>query len=482
MPRPTKGTVRVHTRKDGSEVFSLRVSALGRRGSIRLGTDLEGWSREKAEAELQLTLARILSGSFEWPDQASSQNRENPSFHEFASRWLQSRKHELRPKTYERYSWILRVHLLPQFAPLPVRRIDIAAVDGYREQKLIEREELQTLRKAGMPRLSRRGAPLRGLDNHSVNMTIGVLAQILDVAVERRLLDNNPARGRRRRLAAGRRRHGFLEADELEALIEAGGLLDATVPDARTAERARRAHQLRDEGLGFAEVARRLGCAVSTAHRLNGLAQQLEDRKAGSPRRAALATLGCAGLRASELCELDWERVDFPHRKIRLPDAKTPAGVRQVDMSPRLLDELLSHWMSVGSPRTGIAFPTGGGGRRDATSLNRRVVKPALRRANELRADRALPELPERVTPHTLRRTYISLLLEAGAPIPYVMSQVGHEDSKTTLEIYAQVLKRRQRGAVGEAFDRLMQDAVPPEIDANAGGLESPAGARATGP
>ena len=43
------------------------------------------------------------------------------------------------------------------------------------------------------------------------------------------------------------------------------------------------------------------------------------------------------------------------------------------------------------------------------------------------------------MVPHTLRRTYISLMLEAGAPLHYVMDQVGHEDSKTTLEIYAMV-------------------------------------------
>lgn len=41
------------------------------------------------------------------------------------------------------------------------------------------------------------------------------------------------------------------------------------------------------------------------------------------------------------------------------------------------------------------------------------------------------------------------------------MSQVGHEDAKTTLNIYAQVLRRRDRSHVGEAFDRLMADAVP---------------------
>ncbi len=58
-----------------------------------------------------------------------------------------------------------------------------------------------------------------------------------------------------------------------------------------------------------------------------------------------------------------------------------------------------------------------------------------------------------------LRRTYISLMLEAGAPLPYVMDQVGHADSKTTLEIYAQVQKRVSRKNVHAAFDELLNGA-----------------------
>ena len=52
-------------------------------------------------------------------------------------------------------------------------------------------------------------------------------------------------------------------------------------------------------------------------------------------------------------------------------------------------------------------------------------------------------------------------MLEANAPVPYVQDQVGHEDASTTLNIYAQVLKRRDRRRHGEAFDALMAGAVP---------------------
>src|SRR5690349_17056847 len=50
-------------------------------------------------------------------------------------------------------------------------------------------------------------------------------------------------------------------------------------------------------------------------------------------------------------------------------------------------------------------------------------------------------------------------MIEAGAPLPYVMSQVGHADSRTTLEIYAQVQKRLSRKQVHLAFDDLLASA-----------------------
>lgn len=48
---------------------------------------------------------------------------------------------------------------------------------------------------------------------------------------------------------------------------------------------------------------------------------------------------------------------------------------------------------------------------------------------------------------------------EAGAPLPYVQDQVGHEDIKTTQEIYVRVLRRQQRAHVGAAFNELVYGA-----------------------
>jgi integrase len=73
-------------------------------------------------------------------------------------------------------------------------------------------------------------------------------------------------------------------------------------------------------------------------------------------------------------------------------------------------------------------FPTAAGHHRDRNSVCDKIVKRAVVRADELRvaADRAA--LPAGITPHALRCTYISLLLESGHPLPYVMAQVGHAD------------------------------------------------------
>jgi hypothetical protein len=131
--------------------------------------------------------------------------------------------------------------------------------------------------------------------------------------------------------------------------------------------------------------------------------------------------------------------------------------VRKVDLSPMLRDELLAWRASRDAPAPDSPFfPTRSGSRRDKDNINARVIRPAVRRATERRALRNLPPLPAKVTARTLRRTYIAMMFAAGAEIPYVMAQVGHDDSKVTLEIYAQVLKRRDREQIGRAFDHLL--------------------------
>ncbi len=87
-------------------------------------------------------------------------------------------------------------------------------------------------------------------------------------------------------------------------------------------------------------------------------------------------------------------------------------------------------------------FSTESGGRQDRNNARRRVVVKSVERASENLIARGLNPLPEGITPHSLRRTFISLLLATGSEVPYVMRQVGRSDPKVTLSIYAQVMYR----------------------------------------
>jgi integrase len=140
----------------------------------------------------------------------------------------------------------------------------------------------------------------------------------------------------------------------------------------------------------------------------------------------------------TELCELDVRDIDLTKARFYIDDSKTPAGIRDVDIHPRLLHELTAY--SAARPPSAIdapTFPTRTGRRRDKDNVRLRVVAPVVARANELRAARDQPPLRAHVTPHTLRRTYITYLIAAGYDLPHVQAQVGHLDPSVTLSVYA---------------------------------------------
>jgi integrase len=88
--------------------------------------------------------------------------------------------------------------------------------------------------------------------------------------------------------------------------------------------------------------------------------------------------------------------------------AKTDAGVREVDLLPALREELASHKATT---RYGgvddFVFPTQEGNRQSPSNVRNRVIALSVKRANERLVGRGLAPLPERLTPHSLRRTFI---------------------------------------------------------------------------
>ena len=141
-------------------------------------------------------------------------------------------------------------------------------------------------------------------------------------------------------------------------------------------------------------------------------------------------------------------------------EAKTDAGVREIDLLPALRDELLERRAVLrDAAPDSYVFATTTGGRQGPSNIRRRVLAKAIERANERRVQSDLPPLPGSITPHSLRRTFASLLFALGRPAPIVMEQLGHTDAKLTLRIYARAMRRgegetkRLREIVGDTSE-----------------------------
>jgi integrase len=215
MARHPTGTVVEKTTTRGTS-YAVRFRALGARQFVHLGYEADGWTRAKAEDELVVVMAQVRRGAWRPPEPAPVvEIKPDPTFHEFASEWLTSRKGELRPSSYADYEWQLACHLLPFFARHRLSQITVQEVDRYRQAKVREAE----------------------LSVTSINKTLTRLAQILEVAVEYELIGRNPAKGRRRRLKATRPRPVHLDsAEQVQALLDAARALDAD-PESKTAGR-----------------------------------------------------------------------------------------------------------------------------------------------------------------------------------------------------------------------------------------------------
>ena len=169
--------------------------------------------------------------------------------------------------------------------------------------------------------------------------------------------------------------------------------------------------------------------------------------------------LARSGVRASELCDMRLRDVrlhDPDGARFRILDSKTEAGIREVQMSPDLVETFVEHLdrlrrAGLSTGPDAYAVPNRAGARMTRQRVGQ-IVREAAEEATRDFVARGLRPLPH-TTPHSLRRTYISIaLLANNFDVKWVMSQVGHADSKMTLDVYAQLEQRVERSH-GTAFD-----------------------------
>lgn len=134
-----------------------------------------------------------------------------------------------------------------------------------------------------------------------------------------------------------------------------------------------------------------------------------------------------AGLRLSELLNLECADIDVSRKMIVVRGGKG-AKDRMTLLSHTLLQTLQGYRAQYRPQRWLFEGP--GGGQYSARSVGN-IVHQAAKGAG----------IDKRVSPHTLRHSFATHLLEAGTDIRYIQSLLGHNSSKTT-ERYTHVTRK----------------------------------------
>lgn len=140
----------------------------------------------------------------------------------------------------------------------------------------------------------------------------------------------------------------------------------------------------------------------------------------GIKNRAALMLCFGAGLRVSEAAAFKTANIDSARMLLRVELGKGSKD-RYTTLSPALLDLLRVYWR-VMRPAGPWLFPSWRPERHISPSLLQRACREAWQ----------LGKLPKRVTPHTLRHSFATCLLDSGVDTRVIQVLLGHENIETT--------------------------------------------------
>ncbi len=140
--------------------------------------------------------------------------------------------------------------------------------------------------------------------------------------------------------------------------------------------------------------------------------------------RTIMVLIYSCGLRISELLNLKIKEIDDQRMIINIRSSKGNKD-RQVQLTENVL-KLIKKYYNVYLPQEYIINGINGG-KYSSTSVQK-IIKVACKRAG----------IYKNVTPHTLRHSFATHLLEAGTDIRFIQTILGHSSIRTT-EIYTHV-------------------------------------------
>lgn len=160
---------------------------------------------------------------------------------------------------------------------------------------------------------------------------------------------------------------------------------------------------------------------VLSKEEVNGMIDSTNNLK----HKLVIMFLYYAGLRLDEARNLRWRDIDFDREVIHLKTAKGDKE-RVIFLHKKLIDVLRMY----GTKEEGPIFVSQREGRYNKRTIQQ-IIKSASKKAG----------IKKNVTPHTLRHSFATHLLEAGADIRFIQQLLGHKDLKTT-QIYTHVANK----------------------------------------
>jgi site-specific recombinase XerD len=161
---------------------------------------------------------------------------------------------------------------------------------------------------------------------------------------------------------------------------------------------------------------------------------------ANAKHRALLMLIYSAGLRVSEAVRLKPADLDVDRRLLHVRGGKGRKD--RYTLLSEVAIQAVQEYRSTHAPGAYL-FP----GTRLDRPLAARTAQKIVERARQAAG------IQKRLTPHTLRHSFATHLLEAGTDIRYIQELLGHASTKTT-EIYTHV-SRRDIGRIRSPLDDL---------------------------
>ena len=155
--------------------------------------------------------------------------------------------------------------------------------------------------------------------------------------------------------------------------------------------------------------------------------------------KAMFATMYSSGMRVSEVIHLHYEDISRNNMQIHVRNTKNRMD-RYTILSNRNLALLTEYWFACGRPRN-ILFPNKFTGEYLTVSSVEQVIRRSASSAGL-----------SGVTPHCLRHSFATHLMEQGVEQRKIQSLLGHRDPKST-EVYLHVSNKSLMG-IRSPFDR----------------------------